>query len=625
MPTEALLDSRFAALPRLIRDATNPNPTTADIRRFMATLLQADPALFSGALHFFSREGHGFVPTSQIGAPEGSARTWPRWPLRRLFAARRASLITNPVSGAQALAVPFNVGLERHVVVAPLSVQNLDEAQQTFLDALQSAASAPPLSATVTERVPRFVWLGMSEDLAEVVGGIVRRRAWPLLFAPTFGHALMMLEDDRVDIAVLEARALNGELNCLRALRHAAKIGDAPIVYFSDTAAGPEVQTLVDCILPQNAGDGEILRALKTTAALVSRMRGQALGARVERIEDHLRACADYPELAEACAHAALHLGADAVSVMLADRSGGVHAAHVPLQTVLGDHWPTPFMTGESITHTRADDAFYEDAFDDGEYAQRLRELHPVSAAALPIASGAQIVGSMLAFSTRQPMFQPEFDALADLCERTGHALVNLREPRIRGPWRRAMLGQVMLEAFEGARARASFALQSDGVTAAVVVLEPQNDRRAAELAQQLLLESDVDLRQFAAACKGDSRGIALAVLDDGVRLRYACEGLPVPLRVPLSGPIPASRRAESCEAGSFMMDANCVTLIYSSEFASQIEPAKLVGALQRGLRASRAMVARSLPRLAQSTQKLGFACITMLSSDVAPHPQALV
>lgn len=50
MPTEAILDPRFAALPRLIRDATNPNASRDQIRHFTQELLHADPALFSGAL-----------------------------------------------------------------------------------------------------------------------------------------------------------------------------------------------------------------------------------------------------------------------------------------------------------------------------------------------------------------------------------------------------------------------------------------------------------------------------------------------------------------------------------------------------------------------------------------------
>lgn len=35
MPTEAILDSRFAALPPLIRDATNPNASRDQIRHFL--------------------------------------------------------------------------------------------------------------------------------------------------------------------------------------------------------------------------------------------------------------------------------------------------------------------------------------------------------------------------------------------------------------------------------------------------------------------------------------------------------------------------------------------------------------------------------------------------------------
>jgi hypothetical protein len=99
-----------------------------------------------------------------------------------------------------------------------------------------------------------------------------------------------------------------------------------------------------------------------------------------------------------------------------------------------------------------------------------------------------------------------------------------------------------------------------------------------------------------------------------------------VPLRVPISGPVAATRHARSCETGTIQLDSQSMTLIYSTDFASQIATGDLVGAVQRGLRSSRATLARSLPGLAERARKIAFACITMLSSDVdSPRPPALV
>lgn len=627
MFTEAFLDTRFAALPRLVRSATNPSITIADVRVFMDDLLQADPALFDCALQFLSRAGHGFVLVRQSGGPTPDTRSWPRWPLKRLFATRRASLITNPISGQRALAMPFSIRTERHVVIAPLSLETFDATRQAFLDVLQSACVPARTATLADERVPRFMWLGTNALLVERIAALLKRRGWPLLSAPTFAHALLMLEQDRADVVLLDARSLNSELPALRAVRHAAKIGDAPIVYFVDTPSGAEVQTLVDCILSPDAAEGELLRALKTSAAQVSRTRSNALHASVERIERELRTCNDFPELAQTCAEAALLLGADAVSVMLADPVGGVHAAHVPFQTVLGDHWPTPFLTGETISQTRVEDTFFEQAFDDVDYANRVRRLHAVSAAALPIANGPHIVGSLLAFSLRLPMFQPEFDAFADLCERTGRIASMLLEPRMHGkPWERAVAGDAIVEAFEGRHARSSIYVRGEQDRIAVVMLEPQDERRARAIAERLLGERRPDLREFVRSCKEDAHGILLGVVEDGVRLHFACEGVPFPLRVPLSGPVPSTRFAASCESGAIQLDAQSLTLMYGGEFASQIATADLVGAVQRGLRFSRATLARSIPGLGTSAQKLAFVCITMLSSDVdLPHRPALL
>lgn len=627
MSTEALLDARFAALPRLIRDATNPNITSADIRGFMHNLLQADAALFDGALQFLSREGHGFVLLRHTGGPVQSPRTWSRWPLKRLFATRRPSLITNPDTNQQALAFPFAIANERHVIVAPISVSVLDAAQQTFVDTLQSVSLSAASASVRSERIPRFVWLGGDQELAQRIDELLKRRCWPLFTAPTFGHALLLLEEDRVDVALLDSRALSDELSSLRALRHAAKIGNAPIVYFADALPSSEVQTLVDYVLAASATENELLRILKSSAAHVASTRNQALRASVERIDERLRLCTDFAELAEKCATAALMLGADAVSVMLADPAGSVYAAHLPFQTILSDHWPTPFVTGEAIVKTRADETFFEQAFDDGDYATRLSQLHAISAAALPIPSGSQIVGSLLAFATRQPLFQPEFDALIDLCERTGRATSLLRQPHLsRGPWQHAVLGEAVVDVFAGPTSRASICVRSDERTLAIVIVEREDDVRAGELAEKLLAEPRCDLRELLLQIKDDVRGALLAAVTDSDHLRFVCDGLPVPLRVPLSGPVAATRSPYACESGTIDLDAQSMTLIYSSDFASQIPTGDLVGAVQRGLRSSRATLARSLPSLAPSARKISFACVTMLSSDVdSQGPPAIV
>jgi hypothetical protein len=627
MSSEAFLDPRFVALPRLIRDATNPNVAAGTVRRFMDELFEADRTLFSGVLQFFSREGHGFVLVHEIGPAMDDARTWPRWPLKRLFATRRSSLITNPITKQRALAVPFSVGNERHVVVAPLATKSCDAAQQVFLDTLQSAAAAAGSASAVNERVPRFVWLGINTGLGDRLAAIAARRAWPLVSVPTFGHALLMLEQDDADVAVLEAASLNGELASLRALRHAAKIGDAPIVYFTDREPEPEIETLVDFCLSPTAGESQLLRALKSSAALVSQMRAHALRESVQRMEHQLRGCRDFGELAHLCAQAALLLGADIASVMLADEAGGVHAAHVPFHAALGDHWPTPFMTGETIAHTYAGDAFFEQAFDDAEYAKRVRALQPISAGVFPIHEGGRIAGTLVALATHRAMFQPEFDALSQLCERTAHVAAALEQPHARGgPWRRAMIGETMVEAFEGVKARASMSVRAEEGRTAVVLLERGDPRRAASVASRLLADPQTDLREIIEELREDLRGALVALIEGEDRLRYACEGLPMPLRVPLNGPVAATRRAESCECGTIRLGENSATLLYSSEFASQIQTAQIVAAVQRTLRTSRSTLARSLPGLGSSPQRLAFACITMLSSDVdSPRPPAIV
>jgi hypothetical protein len=223
-------------------------------------------------------------------------------------------------------------------------------------------------------------------------------------------------------------------------------------------------------------------------------------------------------------------------------------------------------------------------------------------------------------------MFQPEFDALADLCERTGRIAGALREPRTaNAPWRRSNLGEAMFEAFEGQKARASVCVRTNEQNAAIVMLEREDDRRAAALAECLLLAPNADLGAMLRQCKEDARGILLAIVQEE-RLRFACEGLPVPLRVPVSGPVAAARRSNTCETGTIPLDGLSATLLYSNEFFSQIETAQIVEAVQHALRNNRASLARSLPDLGANAQRFAFACVTMPSSGVeSPRPSALV
>jgi NAD(P)-dependent dehydrogenase (short-subunit alcohol dehydrogenase family) len=73
MPAEALLDTRFAALPRLIRDATIPNASASDVRHSMDYCKRIPPCLRGAAV--FSREAHGFVLVRHAGGPTPSLIT----------------------------------------------------------------------------------------------------------------------------------------------------------------------------------------------------------------------------------------------------------------------------------------------------------------------------------------------------------------------------------------------------------------------------------------------------------------------------------------------------------------------------------------------------------------------
>ncbi len=627
MSSEAVLDRRFVALAGLLRSATKSDPSARDVGGFADALLQAAPTLFAGTLIFRSREGGRFVLIQQAGEERDPPRSWLRWPLRRLFAVRRSSIVTNPRSLHRALAVPFMVSGERYVVVATLRSEPVDSTDGAFLDALQSVPTALPQISS-TYGTSRFVWFGSDESLAARVEAVCAQRGWDIHRVPTFGHLLMLLESDLVDVAAVQASTLAEPLHALRALRHAAKIGDAPVLYFTDADPGAEIGTLVDAWLPSNASDGELLKALKRAASLISPTRKRALVQRARKMEQELRACTDECELARACARAALTLGAEAASVMLVDEIGSTCAAHEPVddETLL-DRWPNTFLTGEPVTQSILNDRFFVEVFDDDEYAQRIRSQGPVSGSALPIRDASRTVGTLLAFSRTREMFEPEFTALKVLCRVTATAYAMLNGSRRQGSpggalaqrWRRVALGDARIDVYEGTRG-AALGVRASRTLAAIAAVEDEDPARAAlhvrsalqeiaALGQQDVNEQlDVLLEKF----DDGNRGVLLGVLDAEGGFTFACARFPAPLIVHASGPVRSIRPASTRESGRVLVDPGAVTLVYSNEFAAQIETAEFVSHVQHNLRIGAANAVQTVPDLASSSGKLAFASITM-------------
>jgi hypothetical protein len=621
MSSEAFLDSRFAALPQLLRDATNPERKPADVCRFKDALVQTDVSLFAGALHFMSREGNSFVLLHDNGGAFLEPRGWARWPLRRLFAAHRCSLITNPISRQRALAVPFEFHRERHVVVAPLGTEP-DTAQTVFLDVLQSIV-LPTARENRSDRTPRFVWFGSDRDIGERLQRLTEQRRWPLYSAPTFGHLMLMLEQDAADIALIHGAALREPLNKLRTIRHAAKIGNAPIVYFTGEKIDEELAVLTDYQVGAGATDAQLLKILKSAARALGVTRTKALAAIVRRMEPELQACTTIADLAQTCARCAVILGFDRICVLLHDENGIVHSAHVPDDGVLTDEWPTPFISGERIAYARASERFFEEAFDDRQYARRVSVLAPLSAAAMPIADGVDILGTLTAFSLQQQAFDPEFGALANLCEQTGRACARLRrtadEPKNASQLR---IGECTVDVYNGPTSSTPISVACDGNRAAIVAIDDENEKRATRLARDLL-EKRTDLHS--AALDYANGGVLLALFEDGA-LSYACAGMPLPLRVPSAGPVPALSYAGRLQRGTIESQPDSTILFVSNELALRVETAEIVRAVQHELRRGRESVASAVSELPRNRKKVSFAAITRRSNAVrAPRQPASV
>jgi hypothetical protein len=443
---ESELDPRFAQLPELIRCATGPALTVADVRRFSELLLKADGEMFAGTLLFYSRDGRGFVLVGEVGASGNAPREWSRWPLRRLFVGRRPCVITRSFDCARALAVPLKLSAGGYyAVVAPIEIPRLEFAQMTFLEILESLfigmddrnesfrTSTDRIGIQYSAAAPVIAWFGGKNALYQEVLRVSVAHGWQLDIAPTLGHVVKRLEQRDLDVLVIDGTALRYGIETLRMLQRASRSFVVPVLYVNGRDTTSELKALVDDCIATPLVLEDVFKSLKRLVSIAPSRRADGLRSSVEEFSASFRTCKNSAALAQEIAVAAIAIGAEWASVSIVDQLGAVYNAEEPRGTIrLMQGLPSTFLSGDTVMRSPVEADFFNEVIDDSRTRQRLETLAPRSAIALPLAESGRIIGTMLAFSITRLMSEAHYQAMLDLGRLASHCCSELHAQIVR-------------------------------------------------------------------------------------------------------------------------------------------------------------------------------------------------
>jgi hypothetical protein len=646
------LDGLFATLPALMRCALIPGARVENVRQFMEMLLAVDSALFSGAVLFSSRNGRPFVCVAENIASEATRHHWARWPLDRLFTIRRSCLITNPVDGTRALAVPFATSSQdRYVVVAILRSTIVTPAQKAFLDAMQSFVIVATQQAEYWQGTglndvrldlagdpPSLVLFGEDGYIRTYVRELAERRGWPIRVAPTFGHVLRSVAEGAIDIVLLDRRFLNDPLSKLRALRHVVT-ADVLVLYLDDAEANSELEALVDERIAPSVGTNELFQALKRLIRLVPLRRAKVLEALVFREQARIDMCTDRDELAPAIANAALAIYGDVAAVTLVDEAGRLFSAESPARgKPLVTGVPATFLNGYATIRSRLDESFFADLFDDEATRKRLLQMNWTSGASIPIIAFERIAGTLFVLSSTHALTRAHASALNALSESAGSAFENLSESGtwqmggdISSRWRDIEVGEVHIHVYCGPGAVSCAVTKAvDPRCALLALADAGNFDSSREICEQVIeelaaLRADAEARQaleFVVTSFKTRAGVLAAIVDGRGAVEYAAADSPAPLQIPAHGPLALPLERRTSHHGTVTLKPDSATLFYDSRFSEIVDSARMVDAVQYYLQRESLNPSVSLPEVAVDRDSLTFVEITKRSADVAqPHP----
>ena len=458
----------------------------------------------------------------------------------------------------RALAVPLRYGARRFVVVAPLASQPSDAAREAFFSILESVTipfreEPPAASADVpaSDANPRIVALALCDRLRADFTELLRRRGWSLQIRWSMRQLYDLIATDpdsnpaRPDLIIVDLQELHDPVGVLRMIRH-ADAGDARVVAFESAASlGPEGRALADILLPHSAGKNEMFAALKSAVQAIP----ESLQARFERrhraAQDRFDRIHSPDRLAAVAAGQASEIMAGWAGVALLSPSGALYRSEQPqFGGAILSSIPAAFLDDRPLFCSAVDEGFLEAVFDDVRQQQALLELSPISAAAIPLISGRQRLGLVLATSRFESAPAEAFEALERLARSLTKRFAELTSRASALPqftrdayWQRWSHDRLDVAVYRSAECEIPWHYRPIGASRGILVVGMPENR---QLQRRLTEEPALERRELSGALAASlERAEGFASLLDGDRrtMLYATRKFPPPLVVGEPGP----------------------------------------------------------------------------------------
>ncbi len=439
----------LATLLAAIDDAAG-DPATHD--RLLEVLVGIT-TVFSSAALFKGYAGGPLVITSSRGLDARQARSWMRWPLRRLFIRMRPCRLLDPSgSPRKALAIPFSLGDRRWIVVAPVQASKLPIEYEFFLRAVESITIPSDTSEGPADWFirtngfePAIVNFALAEDLDRRVVDALSSRGWPYERIASYTMLARRLRDSVPDVVVVDVARLQDPISAITSIHRIADCGALLVLAFHPAGFERQCyQAVVDRFLPSEASSASIFKTIKGLAGEAAILQRTFTGDERTVLRRSAAGKFGYRELAEFAVEEASAIMRGWASCFLLNDGGAVYRAECPrssqpvMRTI-----PKTFLTGACAFEAVSTPGFVEELTDDPADRRALLDMQPASSATVTLISDdGRHRGVLVACSIEGTVKSRSFDALECLSEIVAqralelqHTVQQIPEFRTRNCW----------------------------------------------------------------------------------------------------------------------------------------------------------------------------------------------
>lgn len=551
----------------------------------LSTLSDNQSGIFSGAL--LLKGGYGKGPFVVVGGRRcnaRAARSWMRWPLRRLFTHMKPSRIVDPVgSGTLALAIPFAYGDQRYVVIAPLEERATSGQYEAFFSILESLTIPEPTFAVslsgaipATPIEPVIFGFALCDELFERIQPMLTQRGWEMRRVPAFGELFKALGESAPDIVAIDAAEFSDPLTAVTSLHRAADSAALRVLAFtSETPPIRGAAPVIDCIVPHDATQEIVFDAFK-------RLASEAYGSRRALADDadaetklHVAQSLTPRELVEFAVTRAAEAMHGWAYCMVVNDYGIAYSAEFPLsaQPVFSTI-PKSFLNDVPIFDLRVGERFLKELTDEPFEHMRFMALRPLSGASIPIVSRDGLhQGVLVACSRHRWASSASFAELDRLARIVAARFADLQPNRLTIPefrqarlWERLRDRGLGLDVYRSASCTMPWRYRAMSNTSGLFTLGLRDDSALYDRLSALDSTSDSAVAQSLVAVAPERVSFAAAIDFAQQSMNYASVGFPPPVALNRRGPAGSVRSAGGVTAGVASLTSADGTVVCDSD-----------------------------------------------------------